>query len=639
MSSPSLGKNKPHKADASDSPAETVRMLIRIKGVPRWVDLSRKELLRISMAQQVADTVMHLLKTVHRTEKGEKVDLTGSHQWHEIWADACPDLRVMSSAQVGKTFYGIVRQFASAELGLNHGFIMPTDDARNRFVKEKVNPTIEAVSHYMERMRGSTGVGSVRLKKYRHATGEATLFYPGCNSGHDMRSFSADSMNVDEYDHCPRDNLALYPKRMNYSPFALTYETSTPTMAGDSESVPASERADNIHTRVLAGTDKHYKIDCEHCGVVQELEWAKHFVDEDLDSAGRLIGFKVRDPIYDATGARDVHPVCLKCGKPMDRLRKGVWIPNNPGSKISSYTYNRLNSGIGRSMRELLDTYEKAIGNPTLMQIFWNYDIGRPFLNGNVKFTEDLFKRCMIPGFSCPERSDGPASCGIDVNVPFFDVQAAEYPANQTYRQRVTWAGKIQGEEALIARVRAMGTRFVCVDQQPELNTALRLQAEFIKHGIWCTLVRYSSHPATKMITVSLAGEREYDPPLQVTVDRTACIDAHYTDMLMGAIGLPCNWSSLQDGRVKNEYLKPVRATVKNLETGIETPSWVGKPDHSVHAGVLNRIAGILGAQFLYTRGWDEVLMIRHDAAAKPTAPKPTASGRDEEGPILILKG
>lgn len=619
-------------------PAQTVRLHIRIGGEDKWVDVDRKKLLRLHMGRQLAEMIQSMVKTIHRTERSEKVDLDTNPQFQEIYRDPNPDLRTMSSAQVGKTLYGVVRHFAAARLGLNIGYIMPTEDARNRFIKEKINPTIQAVPDYMERM-GAAGLGSVKIKRFRNDTGGFTnIFYPGCNSAHDMRSFSADAINVDEYDFCPRENLHLYPARMNYSNYALTYETSTPTLPGDPPNVPAAERSDNIHSKVLEGTDKHYHIKCDHCDFEQELEWTKHIVQEDLDSAGRLVDFRIRDPLYEPGKARDVHPVCLRCHKPFSRLKVGRWIAFNPTSQISSYTINRLNSPMGKSIAGLVKTYAEAIGNPTKMQVFYNYDIGRPFAAGNVKFTDELFKRCALEGYHALETCDRPSSAGIDVNVPFFDVQCTDYPEGMSCRARVTWAGKIQGEESLIARIKAMGVRFVCIDQQPELNTATRLQDEFMKAGIYCTLVRYSSHPASKMITVSKAAEFPHDPPLQVTVDRTGNIDAHYEDMLLRRLGWPANWASLQEGRVRSEYLKPVRQVEKD-ENGVEHYGWVGKPDHSLHAGVLNRIAGILGASFLYSRGWDTVVGYREDLSepeAKEEKKPEAKSGGDE---VLMLEG
>lgn len=586
----------------------------------RVVEISRKDALRLAMGHQLARRIQELVATVHRNEKGDPIDLMINPQWGEIYADGNPDMDIVSPAQFGKSIYMILRLLAGGTLGLSSAMILPTDDARNRMVKEKVDPIIECVPYYAEQMLGSTGTGSVRLKRFGKGADARTLYFINSESQKECIAFTTDVLNVDEYDFCNRGNVGVLPARMNRSEFRLRLNTSTPTLPGDAPgSTSAADKSDNICTNALHGTDKHYMTCCPHCDFVQELVWEQNVVKENVDENGRLVSFEVLDQDFNPDSHVDLKVCCAnpKCKRPFDRARaKARWIARRPQAKSSSYWINRLNSPLGDPLKTLLlgnDQYAMSIGNPTKMQAFYNMNMGRAFAAGHMRFTEDLFRRCIVKGWRMRQTFGGPVAVGIDVNQPYFDIQADYWfqePLHGKFERIKVFAGKVAGEENVYPLVEGLGAACVCIDQQPELNTAYRMKEEFEKRGIYCILAKASTHPLSKLIIESTPGDTPMAPPQQVTFDRVAGIDDVYSDMQRMKLGWFEEWAEAIDGRLKTEFTKPVRA-ISRTDEGDERYTWIGKPDHQLSACVLAKLAGTLGN--LQSRAMTEVLFIRQD--------------------------
>lgn len=557
--------------------------------------IRRDHAIRISMARQLASMIMSLATEVHRTDKGQKIDLDGNPQWKEVYACASPDIRIASSAQVGKTLYGTCRMFAGANLGLEGAWVSPTDPKRNEYVHNRVERTIQNTDLYGERIAAAGGSNSTHEKQYRAGDGSLTaMHFVTSNSPKEMISFSADHMCIDERDFSDRSNLHMYPARMNRSPYRLTYECSTPTLPGeDAELVHGREPVDNIMTQVMTGDYRNWHTMCQHCGTEQVLDWYKHMVKVDLDDAGRILRYDVCDRGWSPGSPVDLRAVCQHCHRPMDRLGPGRWVKRNPGRQIHSFHLNRLASSVGDPMDKLLKRFAEGIGNPSKMQQFHNMDLGVPFAGGHMGFRDWMFTACSADSAHAMLTDYvGPATAGIDVNVPFFDVQISRWEAwNQSAPQVKLYAGKVQGRQNLYALLKRFGVVVAMIDQQPELNLAVEIQEE-APFKIGCEIIRahYSTHGLKSAWIASEGPNRPMGPPRLVTLDRTATLDALYASVLNRRVQWFRNFREAINGEMLAEMSRPVRQVVQTDDG--ERFAWVGKPDHQMHAANLDRMAG-----------------------------------------------
>jgi hypothetical protein len=561
----------------------------------RTGSLSRNDLVRMVAGRQLATMVMWLVENVHRTDRGYPVNLAKNPQWREIYSDPSPDMRIMSSAQVGKSLLATLRIFAAAELGFETGFVMPTDPKRNEFVHNRIMRTLENTPYYKERIESAGGVDSVREKHYRSRDGTiCPIHFVAAASDNELVAFTADQMMIDERDRCDRDNLKMYPSRMNQSDYRLTYECSTPTTPGyQPTGKPGETGPDNIHTEFLGGTQKKWHVLCDQCGLEQAPEWDKNVVKIATDDAGSIVSAEVRDPEYIPGGSADVRVMCSQCNAPLDRLGPGRWIKLNPKSRVTSYWVNRLCSDVGEPLSAILNRFMLAINNPSAMQQVYNMDLGVPFAGGFAGFREDLFVRCCGDYDMFTACDDGAVTAGIDVNVPHFDVHISRWtPENQRCPQQKLFAGKILGKENLYALLKRFRVRVAVIDQQPELNMACEIQRDAPRLcGTKIVRAKYSSHPTIDPITISEAGANPaIDMPVIITLDRTGTLDAEYQNMLNGQVRYFRNWKTAIDGRMLSEFLRPVRTIVIG-EGGIPRWAWEGTPDHQLHAANLDRIA------------------------------------------------
>lgn len=591
------------------NPNQVVTLLLRDKsGAPQHSgQISRKELVRRVMAKSIAKQVLNLAHKHHVTEKGQRIRL--DPQWRQIYADPSTDQRIISAAQRGKTLYQIVKTLAQLSLGLKVGWVMPKDNKVQELVHAKLDPTIKNTPLYRELQRLSEGHDTVRLKTFGPF---ATLHIVTCNSKDELTSFSADCMHIDERDFCNRMFLPMYPSRMNFSSYKLTDEISTPTVEG-------SLSSDNIHSEFLSGDQHRYFTTCPHCQTEQILDWFDNVVDSRYDDSGRIVEFNVRDQDWSEGGAQDIRVCCRnpQCKRPFDRTIAGRWAALQPDRILRTYWVEALASEIGPSLATLLTTFRRSLGNPTRMQQFMNMDLGRPYAGGVMRFDHRMFERACDHTRSMATSSERPTTIGIDVNVPWFDVQISQWEGS---RQIKIFAAKLESKDQIIALVDRFNIVGGCIDNQPETRLAIKLQEDIqAKTGAAIVRCKYATNDQALEMTITEKGENEFDPPRLITVNRTVAIDALYEAMLGGQVRWFDGWKHAIQGEMFKEFNTPVRA-LEIGEDGNERYVWKNKPDHQMHAAVFDRIAGeVLG--MAAPRDYSDVLpavnSISHGGSAK----------------------
>jgi hypothetical protein len=586
---------------------------------------------RCAMAATVARRVLQLVQQYHVTEAGRPITL--EHQWQDVYADPSTDMRIVAPAQRGKTLYELVKTMAQVSLGLAVGWVMPKDAKVQELVHGKLNPTIANTELYEQLQKISGGNDSVRFKTFgKHGR----LYLVTANSESELTSFSADCMHIDERDFCNRQNLPMYPSRMNFSPYKLTDECSTPTVDGSKARV-GQFTIDNIHSEFLGGDQHRYHVECPWCGFLQILDWYENIVTVKQDESGRIESFDVMDKEWSPGSQNDLSVACRECKRPFDRTTPGRWISLNPQAKIRSRWIESLNSTVGLSMEAMLTKFGKALGNPTKMQQFHNMDLGRPYAGGLMRFNKAIFERCVDHRHHLAQTSDGPCTIGIDVNRPWLDVHVSRWVKGEQVK---VFADKIQSDEKRVSSlVKRFGITGGVIDQQPETTFATRLQERVYEEtGCWIVRCKYATQPDARDLTISEAGDNpKLDPPRLITVNRTGAIDDLYESMLLREVVWFAEWESVLDGALAEEFKNPVRKLTVN-DTGNERFSWEGTPDHQLHAAVYDLLAGKV-LEMNLVRDYSEIGPVMSPIAHQSPMNPVTAMSRPSRDMPVIMQG
>lgn len=602
-------------------------MTVKINGRDRQI--TRAEGIQRVMAKLVTMRVQELARDHHITELGRKVDLTMNHQWDQIYREDNPHLTIIAAAQSGKTLYNIIKMIAQASLGLAVGLVMPKDEKVTELVRGKLDPTIKNTPFYSALVAMSGGNDAVKYKTFGQY---GRLHLVSCNSESELTSFTADCMHIDEYDFCDRNNLAMYPYRMNQSKYKLVDQICTPTVPGTVAKAGQS-RVDNIHSEFLFGTQNRYHTTCPHCALRQVLDWYKNVIRAAHDESGRIITFDVRDKDYQPGTGTDLRVCCAnsKCERPFDRTARGIWIPGRPHAARASYWVNPLASIVGGSLESYLNSFQISLGNPSKMQNFHNMGLAMVFAGGAAQFTEELFRKCTERGHYMLQSSDGPCTMGIDVNRPWFDVQISKWLRDRT--QIKVHVAKVQGEEQLYALMQRFNVTKAVIDNDPEASVSARIQQKAWENlRIRVVRCRYSTHDMPELLTVSEPGENPViDPPMLVTVNRTIAIDGVYETMQRQMVKWFESWRTELDEALYHEFTNPVRKLVQH-EGMRPRYIWAGDPDHQLHASVYDWLTSEIPNLSI----WHDLSNIT-PAVTEVTHSMPTNTGAWTDEPLVLI--
>lgn len=615
-----------------ESPNRPVNL--RLKG-GQTMSIPRSELVRRAMAIQVAQRVMELADGIHVNEFGRRIIL--DRQWERIYADPSPDMRIIAGAQKGKTLYQLVKTMAQVSLDLAVGWVLPKENKIGELVSGKLDPTIENTEYYRELRDSATNY--VNRTKFKTFGRFGRLHIVTANSETELTSFTADCMHVDERDFCHPSNLPMYPARMNRSDYRLTDEISTPTVDGRRSELGV-RTVNNIHSEFLDGDQHRWFTRCPHCGHEQILDWYENIVSVEHDESGRIKAFRVLDVEWDDSGQRDIRVCCSRpgCGLPFDRCGDGRWRAMNPGARIRTYWVESLATSVGPSMAELVKKFTLALGNPTKMQVFHNQDLGRTYAGGHMRFTEELFKRC-AGDYRMQQRSDGPCTIGIDVNRPWLDVSISQW---RDGKQRKIFVGKGDySDQQIVTMFRRFNIVGGVIDMQPETKYAMRLRETIRERtGKQLVLCKYATNDAAAPRSVTAAGERPTDKPHTITVNRTVAIDALFESMQTKTLMWFADWREACEGRLFGDFNAPTRRLAVS-DLGVERYTWLGEPDHALHAAVYDQIAGDLWGmnviRDLSGIGPFMTTIMHSSGGTVPDSLRSTARGPADSGPVMFM--
>lgn len=235
-------------------------------------------------------------------EKGEPFDFKDRPWLIDILCDFCPNIVLTACAQVGKSVsFSIKALFGIKHLHFNTIYTMSSDSDVNEFVSSKFNKIVQANHHEFDGM----ATDNVERKEFN----DRFIFFKGTNSKTAAISTTADLLIHDEISRSDQNAIETYKSRTKASPYKGRWMFSN----------PGTER-DELDQQWQRSDQKEWVIACPKCKDEHYLIFP------------------------DSINLESKSYQCRACKQPIEDSirRKGKWVAQNPGSKISGYHISHL---------------------------------------------------------------------------------------------------------------------------------------------------------------------------------------------------------------------------------------------------------------------------------------------------------
>jgi hypothetical protein len=365
----------------------------------------------------------------------------------DIYNDMHPEIVVMKAAQVFISEWGISTVLWAADQRWGDRgvslYVFPKQEQMDDFSQDRVQRAIQESPYLEDRVsqidRGDRG-NRTRLRK----VGGRPIYFRGSDTVMQTRSIDADIVVCDEVDLFKRtseeDAVARVKERMGSSLSPLFRAFSQPLYPGG----PIDEMYSNSDQR-------HYYIECDHCGEKQMLEWEENVVFP--------------------TDLSDIKVVCRKetCRKELDRLKKGEWVAHNSGAHAHGYHINKLYSPRADLLRMLRDSVSD---DPMVVQSFYNADLGVPYRPDGTPGLEE-FQRDIYPWMS-PGRFN---YMGVDVGRQLHVAIHGRERLEQQYR--LMFREKLDDFEQLDHLMEVFAPEMTIIDGQGDPRATAEWAAKY----------------------------------------------------------------------------------------------------------------------------------------------------------------
>ena len=298
------------------------------------------------------------------------------------------DIRVVNlvkSARVGYTKMILAFIAYSIEHKKRNGMVwQPTDDARDDFTKQHVDPMIRDVKSLRKLFSHIDKKSKYNTLDYKLFKNSRQLFLKGGKSAKNYREKSVDYGIYDELASFDADieregdAVTLGDVRMSGSPFPKSNRGSTPKEAGTCQITKAASDADE-HFR------RHFP--CPHCGEKQLLRWG-----------GPKASFGIK---YDDDNPDSAAYLCEHCATLIDNDampamdKEAVWISDSGMTTIDGITYYGVDGKQcpapesvtyymwaafcapgGKNWRQIVSDFIKAKKDPIKLKAWVNTTLG-----------------------------------------------------------------------------------------------------------------------------------------------------------------------------------------------------------------------------------------------------------------------
>jgi len=505
----------------------------------------------------------------HRTGAGAVLEFGSNRAWlTALYQDNSPNIIVQKASQVGITEWALCDMMTLAFGKIDGLYVLPTDEWRNTFVKNRVDRGLEISPFYcIKQGRGKAYADSVGLKTLFNASWK----FVGSRQRSNFFEFPAGALLIDEYDRCDQQNLIYAEDRLGAAEQTIMRKFGNPTQQGM-----------GINKLYTDSDQQTWLVKCPHCGERQELAWKQNFVRQDNDGQWLLrdgdLGIGSIPPF--TRGGADAHAQCRRCNDFFDRLTPGQWVAARPDVYLSrGYKISKLFADV-RGIPVIYQMFRDWVaseGNPTQRQRFANNILGEPYKGSGDSFTWSTLSFC-ASDYTMPAAADR-TYAGVDVGATLH-LHIEEF-TNSVPRK--VYVGSVKDWDEL-QRVCAMfHVKRGVIDAEPEHHAA---RDWCRRHAGWYTCT-YTSNRSTADV------ERAPDhKKRRIVVDRTASLDAAYARYAQGAIQLPKGWEALDHG----DFVPQMTAAVRKYDEDKARYIWDegNLPDHHQHADNYACLAGTM---------------------------------------------
>jgi hypothetical protein len=485
----------------------------------------------------------------HRTHKNEKITFAYHQYLRDIFLDKAGYIVAKKATQGGYTEYLVGRALGEAIGGRGIFYVMPTFSLVSRFVKNRIDRTIENTPYYKNQIRDQQGKFSTSIS-LKHV-GKGSIAFIGSNSSSGFTEFPADSLIIDELDECDQSSLSMAEERLSASKEPRIVKIGNPTI-----------QEFGIDSEFLKSDRKEWNIQCQ-CGKWIKPDFFTHVVTEIENKEYVII-----DEDWEPGSNKDIRMICHKCHKPLDRFGEGRW-EAEAESPISGYHVSKLFS-TNMKMARIVERFQEGLKDDSKMQRFYNGDLGIAYTAKGSKLDYELLNACK-ENYNMPSGSTLPCIMGADVGS-VIHVKIGELL--QDKRIRVVYIGTVNTEEDVMNLYRQYNCKVGCIDAMPEKRLSKRLAS--ILRGMF--VVYYGE---VKVEKVNIDDK-------MVVVDRTATLDGVREAILTQQIILPKNADKLlplrPDGA--SEYYYEMTTSVRVFDEDKQKYFWREgtAPDHYMHA-------------------------------------------------------
>ncbi len=463
----------------------------------------------------------------------------------------------------------------AGEYGRAIMYVLPKFELKFTFSSNRIDKPINRVPYYQSKLneqhRGSKTKG---LKDF----GRGVIKMVGSNVETEFVEYPADVVIVDEADLCDQTNIPIARDRLKGpGSMRLHILNGNPTI-----------ESGGLHDAFEASNRMEWYVTCGQCGVPQELKFFGNVMAPPSGSGAANAAlstnwglWSLRDKEWSDKLDRDVSVYCRYCGRQMDRRGPGQWWEENPGSRTMGFHLTKLMDPT-YPVRDLYETYLKGKRNDSVMQLFFNYDLGLAYSGHTAQLTRSMLKACQGHFQQLPAA---PASMqcvmGIDVGTVLHywieTVKEHHKKGEKPRKPRCVRADYCTTFEELSRLMRVYNVSCAVIDARPETRTCKEWAKEYSRGKVWRCDYEYHGLKEPKKDW----GER------LLKVDRTISMDESHGEFDPDdpAIELPQDFVNIHRGEVAEQMCNLTRIK-ETRANGSEAYVWdnKGKADHWRHA-------------------------------------------------------
>jgi phage terminase large subunit GpA-like protein len=266
------------------------------------------------------------------------------------------DIVLKFPIQFGKSEVG--RIFVGYTMDHDPGPIMaclPGEVSMKKWINQKLNTMIEETAAVQRALTSISSRDSSNTKEFKDFLG-GQLYVEHAGSPARLKSTTVKKLLVDEFTEFAANLQTGDDPQMMLEDRTSAFPSTYKRLYVSSPGIKGLCRTDDLYQK---SDQRRYHVPCPHCDEMQPLEWSGLHWNSD---------------------GSHVRYVCRECGCEIeehhktDMIKRGRWVPENPGAKIRGYTINCLyyQIGLGPRWATLVEMWREAQNDPAKLKTFIN---------------------------------------------------------------------------------------------------------------------------------------------------------------------------------------------------------------------------------------------------------------------------